>query len=373
MKKRILIASGGTGGHFYPGYALGKELLKRGWEVLFLVKKDDPALRILQDNGLAAVETDIVSFPRSANPARTILFFRRLISSYFFVRRVLVDWRPDAVAGTGSYVSFPAVFSAWTLNIPSVIHEANARLGLSNRICSAFASGIALGLPVRGLKQDGRFRLTGIPVREFFASPADTARARQDLGLAPGKKTVLVFGGSQGARKLNLAVVKTVKRIIDSGADLQFLHVAGTRDHHMVAGEYGSAGTGDRSRVKLLEYCHEMDKAYAASDIVLSRSGASTIAELIQLKKPAILVPLPSAPGDHQAANARIMEEKGAAVMVRESPELPEKLFSELNRVFSGSSGALERMKSACAGLDIPAPITAAARLADFVIEAADR
>lgn len=374
MKKRILIASGGTGGHFYPGYALGRELSDRGWEILFLVRKNG----LPRFSSFPAAEVDIVGFPREIlkRPLSGIIFFQKLVSAYFYVRRIVLDWQPAAVVGMGGYLSFPAVLAARMLNIPSIIHESNAKLGLSNRLCSMFASRMALGLPITGLPASGNIRLTGTPIRDYFRTNCSSSLSRQNLGFKPSSKTVLVFGGSQGARNLNLSMVKVAQRIVSAGSgNLQFLHIAGRRDYRMVLERYEEAGLfaaphtmrDGFSAVKVLEYSDEMDKVYAAADIVICRSGASTIAELIHLKKPAILVPFPFSAGGHQNDNARILENAGAAIVVRESPALSDDLHRALGRALSGNS--IHDMKRSYEKLDVPDPIAAASRLADYVCE----
>ncbi|MFH1620026.1 MAG: UDP-N-acetylglucosamine--N-acetylmuramyl-(pentapeptide) pyrophosphoryl-undecaprenol N-acetylglucosamine transferase, partial [bacterium] len=281
-------------------------------------------------------------------------------------RRILTDWRPAAVAGMGSYISFPAVLAARISGVPSFIHEANAVFGLSNRICSFFASGVALGLPMHGITGGSRFRITGMPVRSHFSGPESPITARAAFGLAPEKTTVLIFGGSQGARKLNLVMSDLAKRLVAERPDIQFLHISGHRDHEMMKAAY--QGTAQTGCIALLDYCDDMHKAYAAADMVVSRAGAGTVAELIQLRKPAILVPLPDAPDDHQAENAGILESAGAAIMLRESPLFREELYARIAALLS-TPERLSAMRKGFAQLKLPEPAVAAAKLAEFIIE----
>jgi len=371
MKKRILIASGGTGGHFYPGYALAQELIKKGWQTLFLLRKNDPASRILAENELCSVETDITALPRTANPVKLALFSKKLLSSFFYARKILKDWEPSLVAGTGSYVSFPAVLAAKTLKIPSLIHESNAILGLSNELCSLFASGIALGFPLAknsGLKKN--FQLTGTPVREYFRNMPEPDESRKYFGLNPKKTTTLIFGGSQGAESLNIAASAAVKIMVNN-ENLQFIHITGRRNYESITQSYACAGTLKCGRLKILDYCDEMHKAYSAADIVIARSGASTCAELIQTQKPAILIPLPSSAAGHKAENAKTLERSGAAFMINESPDLSEKIQRKLAEMIS-SRGMLEKIRQNYGGINIPAPVCAAANLADFAVKLAE-
>ncbi|HOX21977.1 MAG TPA: glycosyltransferase, partial [Elusimicrobiales bacterium] len=205
---RILIASGGTGGHFYPGYSAAQELKKSGAEILFVLRSGDPAGRVLQEECLPFAGVDLVGFPRSLNPLAHLRFAWKLLSALLAARRVIKDWRPDAVLGTGGYISFPAVFWAATGGIPAIVHESNAKPGLANYILSLMGTHVAAGLPVNGFPKKTSVTMTGTPIRAFFAVKTDKTAARKELGLEPDKATVLAFGGSGGAIGLNLALAE---------------------------------------------------------------------------------------------------------------------------------------------------------------------
>ena len=173
MNKRFLIASGGTGGHFYPGFALGEEFKRQGCEVLFVVRKDDPAAKVLSAHGLSYKEIDFMGFPRSVNPVRHVKFVCKLVKSLLQTRQILRFFRPDVAIGTGGYISFPLIFMAHFMGVKTAVHDSNARLGLANKVCGKFADLFMLGLPTTEKVKNGV--LTSTPVRAEFGLPANRA------------------------------------------------------------------------------------------------------------------------------------------------------------------------------------------------------
>ena len=361
--RRALIASGGTGGHFYPGFALAQELRRRGWQTVFLVKKEDIARPALEQADFPYAELDMVSLPRSLNPLKHAAFALKLFSSVALARRVMKDYRPDAVVGTGSYVAFPAILAARLAGVPVYVHESNAKFGLGNYLAGFFCRRAALGLPVPGNPFGSKSVLAGTPVREAFAAMPEKAAARRALGLDPDRFTVLLFGGSQGARRLNAAYVRALK---DLKADVQSLHIAGRRDFDAVRAAYGEAGLAGAPGIKLYDYREDMPSLYAAADLAVCRSGASTVAELALLKKPSILVPLPSSAGGHQKYNALALASHGAAVCVEEGDDFDARLAAALRQA-AGEPERLAAMAAAFGAAAVPDGLKAASALADML------
>ncbi|HBE89354.1 MAG TPA: hypothetical protein DDW67_09490, partial [Elusimicrobia bacterium] len=301
-KRRALIAAGGTGGHFYPGLALGRELARRGWQVLFVVKEGDISAAALDAEGLPYAEIPAAALPRSLNPLRHARFIFKFLSGLRQTSRILGDYSPDAVFGAGSYVSFPAVLLSALRGIPRVVHESNAVFGLGNRIAGAVCPAVALGLPAEENPFPGKTVMTGTPVRAFIPPTVPSGEARARLGLELQVPVIAAFGGSQGAAALNAALAAAAGKLKAAGSAFQVFHVAGKGNGEKTRLAYEAAGLG--AGVKVIDYCEGMDLLYAAADIIVSRSGASTIAELTAVKKPAVLVPLPTSAGGHQAGNA---------------------------------------------------------------------
>lgn len=365
-RRRALIAAGGTGGHFYPGLALGRELSRRGWQVVFIVKEGDISAPALNAEGLPYVEIPAAALPRSLNPLRHLLFLARFLAGLRRTSRVLADYSPDAVFGAGSYVSFPAVLLAVLRGIPRVVHESNAVFGLGNRVAGSLCQAVALGLPVDDDPFAGRSVMTGTPVRDFIPPKISREEARERLGLGLSVPVIAAFGGSQGAAALNAALAAAAGELKTGGIPFQILHVAGRGNAEKTRLAYASAGLGGDPAVKVLDYCAEMDLLYAAADIIVSRSGASTVAELAAVRKPAVLIPLPAAAGGHQDANAAVLARAGAAVSLAQGPGLPARLAGELRRLLS-DGGAAAAMSAAYAKTGVPDPAGAAAALADLI------
>lgn len=354
--KRAVIAGGGTGGHFYPGFVLAQTLRGRGWQVLVLVRKNDPSLKVLDEAGIAAVEIDLQGLPRVFSP-RLLSFGWKLVKSLGLVRRVLRDFHPDVVVGMGSYLSFPAVFAASGLGLARAVHESNAILGLANKACLPLGAALLRGLPPR---KGEKGILTGTPIRPALWTPGPSKPARIKLGLDPSKKTILVFGGSQGARALNQETPTALK---GNSGRFQILHLAGAKDAQSVAAAYRDASIS----AVVLDYLEEMESAYAAADLVLCRSGASTLAELTAQGKPAILVPYPFAAAGHQRENALILKHAGAAALLDEE-NLTRDLSGLVRDLLSESGDArLKEMSSAYSLLNLPTPSQTAQRIADAV------
>jgi UDP-N-acetylglucosamine--N-acetylmuramyl-(pentapeptide) pyrophosphoryl-undecaprenol N-acetylglucosamine transferase len=306
--RRVAIAAGGTGGHFYPGLVAAQALKARGWEPLLIVRSGDPALQTLEKEGLAALPVDLRGLPRRPGP-ELLTFARKLAGSMGLLSRALRAFRPDLALGMGGYLTFPLIFAAWRRGVPRAVHESNAVLGLANATGARLGAKVFWGLPPE--EGDAGGALIGTPVRPALWTRRDSAAARAALGLAPGRPTLLVFGGSQGAAGLNAALPAAVKAL----PGVQVLHLAGRGKKEAAAAAYRAAGAAADVR----EYLEDMASAYGAADLVICRSGASTLAELAAQRAPAILVPYPHAAAGHQDANARVFERAGACLRLPES------------------------------------------------------
>ena len=359
MNKRFLIAAGGTGGHFYPGFSLGRLLNKQGCSVLFVVRKGDVASRVLSENKLKFVEIDFCAFSRSINPWKHIVFMYKLCKSLRQVRKIIDEFKPDVAVGTGGYVSFPLIFTAHQKGIKTAVHDSNTKIGLANRVCSYFTDLFMLGLPID--KKIKNSLLIGTPIRKEFADVVDRKQVLESLGLNPEFTTVLLFGGSQGARGLNQALIEAVKRLVAENEDIQFIHISGERWYQTITNRYGKI-----SRVHVLAYSNEIYDLIQASDLIVCRSGAGTIAELIYCQKPAILVPFPAAAANHQFYNAKVLQSVGCAAIALESNHLEADLYTQMDRMINAANNCiLQTMHENYAKLNLPNPLTASERIAN--------
>jgi len=357
-ERRALIVAGGTGGHFYPGLVLAQELRARGWEPLVVVRTGDPARSALDAAGLPWVELELRGLPRSLK-AELFTFPFQLGRALAAARRVVKDFEPRAVFGTGGYLTVPCAAAAAARGLPRLVHESNAALGLANRVSAAIGARLFWGLPPVA----GQGEVVGTPIRPALWDARDQAECRRELGLEPSIATVLVFGGSQGARGLNREAPAALK-----GEQAQVLHLAGPKEADAVRAAYGSA------KAKVLPYLEKMELAYGAADLVICRAGASTIAELSAQRKPALLVPLPTAAGNHQEINARAVAARGAAEVALEA-ELPARLPGLLRDLLISGEAARRRraMSESWSKLALPPPSLAPGLLADAFESAAKR
>lgn len=300
---RCVIAAGGTAGHVLPALAVGEALRDRRVSVSFAGSaRVDP--RLVTDAGFPFDEFDVSGIPRSVGLA-TVRALGTAVKAPVECREILRRRRPDVVLGGGGYVAGPMVLAARTLGIPAALTEADAHLGLANRLAAPFADRVFLAYPLAG-RRGPKYRVVGRPIPARSRAPVDRAAARGMFGLPAEGPVVLVAGGSQGARALNEAVVAAFAAVGPA-----ILHLCGERDHAALAGRAVRPG------YRLLAFTNEFGAALAAADLVVSRSGGS-VWEIAAAGRPAILVPYPHATADHQTRNARYFARGGGAVLVEE-------------------------------------------------------
>ena len=352
---RFLIASGGTGGHFYPGFALGKALQQQGAQVLFVVRQNDPAMATLSANGLAYKQINLTGLPRSFNPVRHVRFVVKLLQSLAQTRQIIRDFKPHVTLGMGGYVSFPLIFCAHQMGIKTAVHDSNAIWGLSNKICAHFADLRLMGLPMQHPLKNAV--LASTPIRAEFAQSVSRAEVLSALGLNPQTPTVLILGGSQGAKGLNEALPTVVKSL----AQWQFIQLTGTRWYEQQQAAYAGL-----SNIKTLAYSEEIYKLIKSVDLMLCRSGASTLAEVIACQVPAVLVPFPHAAANHQYFNAKVLADAGCAHIVQEGADFAQRLQTCLQGI---DAQGLQAMRKAYADLSIPNPLEATQQITQMLIK----
>lgn len=350
---RFLIASGGTGGHFYPGFALGKALQAQGAHVLFVVRKNDPAAGTLRANKLSYEQVDLTGLPRSVNPLRQVRFVGKLIKSFWQTRRIITSFRPQVTLGMGGYVSFPLIFCSHFMGVKTAVHESNAIWGLANNVCGRFCNLHLMGLPMK--KTFNHAVLTSTPIRSEFALDVNRAEVLGQLGFNPQMPTVLMMGGSQGAKGLNEALPGIIKNF----PQWQFIHLTGTRWYETQQAAYQGL-----TNVKTLAYSEEVYKLMKSADLIICRSGASTLAELIACRLPAILVPFPHAAANHQYFNAKVLADCGCARVVEEGESFATRLKAQLEEVLPAK---LPAMKAAYEKLQMPDPLQATTYITQLV------
>jgi UDP-N-acetylglucosamine--N-acetylmuramyl-(pentapeptide) pyrophosphoryl-undecaprenol N-acetylglucosamine transferase len=300
---RFLIAAGGTAGHVLPALAVAESLRSRGASVALAGRPDSVEERLAASAGLEFDPFRVEGLPRSVSLDLARALGRDAVAPIACVR-ILRRRRPDAVLGAGGYVGGPMVLAAGTLRIPAALMEADAHLGLANRLAAPFAKRVFLAFPLEGV--DGpKYRVVGRPV-PARSRPPGRDEARSSFGLPPAGPAVLVFGGSQGSKRLNEAAYEAFAE-----AGPAVLHLAGERDFPELELR------PRREDYRLLAFTDEFGAALAAVDLVVARAGGS-VWEVAAAGKPALLVPYPHATADHQAKNADYFERGGGALVVPE-------------------------------------------------------
>jgi UDP-N-acetylglucosamine--N-acetylmuramyl-(pentapeptide) pyrophosphoryl-undecaprenol N-acetylglucosamine transferase len=315
--------------------ALGEDAAFAPLDVLFVGTRDGLEATIVPKAGLRAAFVSAAPLLRKISPALFRTLFAN-VAGFFQSLRVLRRFRPDVAIATGGYVALPVVAALRVLRAlrgsraKIALLEANAVPGLTNRLLGPLVDEVWLSAPDASESLGSKAVVTGTPVRASMLRPVTPQDARLALGLDPQKTTVVVMGGSQGARSLNEAVATLVTGR-ELPADWQILHVSGARDFAGLAERENGALAG--GAVRLVEYLEDPRAAYAAADLVVARSGASTLGELAATGTPALLVPFPFATADHQAHNAAAFARGGAAHVVADRELDAQRLFDELQEL----------------------------------------
>ncbi|HEY1060710.1 MAG TPA: undecaprenyldiphospho-muramoylpentapeptide beta-N-acetylglucosaminyltransferase [Daejeonella sp.] len=314
MGKRVIISGGGTGGHIFPAVAIANALKKidPGTEILFVGANGRMEMEKVPAAGYKIIGLDIQGFQRSSI-LKNVLLPYKLLKSVMKARSIIKDFKPDAAVGVGGYASGPLLYAASQLKIPYLIQEQNSFAGITNKILGKDAELICVAF--KGMEKffpAEKIRITGNPIRKEAVDIENKRFAAAELlSLSPHKKTILLTGGSLGSGTLNTSMYSGLDKIL--AADVQLIWQTGKYYYQSVMEQMKGK---EHPNIKVLEFLHRMDLAYAAADLVISRAGAGTIAELCAVKKPAILVPSPNVAEDHQTKNAIALVENDAAIMV---------------------------------------------------------
>lgn len=315
MGKRVIIAGGGTGGHIFPAIAIANALKKidESIEILFVGAKGRMEMEKVPQAGYKIEGLNIGGFNRSSL-IKNIGLPLKLLKSFLQVRTIFKKFKPDAAIGVGGYSSFPVLRFAQAKGIKTFIHESNSFAGRANILLGRKATKIFAG--TKGMEKffpSAKILVTGNPVRLTIAEASVTrSEGIEFFSLDPGKKTVLVVGGSLGARSINEAIDNGLNDLLKAG--LQVIWQTGKP----YAGKAAERAV-ENKEIWVNDFITQMEYAYAAADIVVARSGAMTVAELCVAKKPVLFVPYPFAAEDHQLENAMQLVNRNAALMVRDS------------------------------------------------------
>ncbi len=325
------IACGGTGGHLFPGLAVGEQLLTRGCDVTLLISPkevDQQAVQSLRD--MAVVTLPAVGMARG----KLSEFFLGMVKSYRATRRLFHQRPPHAVLAMGGFTSAPPILAGRSLGAATFLHESNAIPGRANRWLAHAVTQAFVGFPAAAARLHHHNVLcTGTPVRPQF-QPADTGACRMSLGLDARRPVLLVMGGSQGATAINELALAALPGLVAALPELQFIHLAGAADAEKVRAAYAQSG----ARAVVRPFLTEMELALGAATAAISRCGGSSLAEFAAMRVPAVLVPLPAAADNHQFHNAQNFVDTGAAFLLEQRAATAEQLTSLVRRLVADST-----------------------------------
>ncbi len=328
---RVAIAGGGTGGHLFPALAVAEVLQERGDEVLiFISEKEVDALATRDRTEFQFEKLPGIGMPKLFSPAM-FGFLKRFNESLSPIRKTYRRFQPDAVLGMGGFTSTAPIFAGRMRRIPTFVHESNAIPGKANRLNARLTTRVLLGFQecTRHFSKS-RCEVTGTPIRKALQRRVPKSEALASFGLQPDRQTLLVMGGSQGAKGINQAMIKALPLLKD--LPLQVIHLTGAQDEQIMEANYRR----EEIPAHVAAFCHRMEEAYSAADLAIARSGAASLAEFAFFGLPSLLIPYPFAAENHQALNANIFEQHGAAEIMDEAAATGEILAEKVRAMCGG-------------------------------------
>ena len=359
MGRTIVLSGGGTAGHINPAIALAERLAEDGYDVRFAGTPDGLEARLVPEAGIDFTAFEAKGFDRK-RPWTLVTGSAKIARSAERARKWFAGIEPACVVGFGGYVSIPVTHAAERLGIPVVVHEQNSVMGMANRYVSKKASAVCLTYPLSEGMQDD-WMVIGNPVRRAVMD-ATREEGRSYLGIPDDATVLVVFGGSLGAQHLNTAIA-AMKDDLLSIEGLHVVHVTGRNDHDRVVSEL-ALDEAESARWHVKEYEDRMGLVLAAADAVVSRAGATSLAEIAARDIPAVLVPYPFARADHQTLNARSYAESGAAVVIADSDVEGEGFHDAVMSIASDGS-VRQRMREAAASVSALDATTALAQVVE--------
>lgn len=332
----VLIAAGGTGGHIYPGLAIASTLKKR-WpraNIIFIGSYVGMEKNIVPRYGYPMEFIRATGFARNS-PVAILKATKHLFDSARDSRKLLKKYNPALVIGTGGYTCGVLLQQASMRGYPTLIHEQNAFPGKANRMAAKHADVVCLTFnEAAKYFPEGKTVLCGNPVRDAFKD-VNRAAMREKLGISPDKRILLATGGSQGARSINTAMVDVIEHFKDN-PNVVIYHLSGKKNYDTIVGQLKERGidADQEDNLHVIAYSNDMDTLMGASDLVISRAGATTIAEISASGTPSILIPFPYATGDHQRFNAQAVEDAGAGIMIEDKDLTGQVLCDAVDKIF---------------------------------------
>jgi UDP-N-acetylglucosamine--N-acetylmuramyl-(pentapeptide) pyrophosphoryl-undecaprenol N-acetylglucosamine transferase len=322
LKMKVLMTGGGTGGHVYPAIAIANTIKQNiaGSEIAFVGTPRGIENKICKNEGYPVYHVEVMGISRSLSP-RNIKAMYLALTSPTKAKKIINEFKPDVVIGTGGYVSWPILVAAAKSGIPTLVHESNVYPGLAVRKLQRYVDKVLLNFEdsKKYLKSTDEENLicVGNPLRKGFATIKKDV-ARRKLGIPADAKVLLSYGGSRGAGKINQTIVKLMKEFDSKNNDVVHIHATGDIGKEEFDKEFLSLGLDMLGNVEVHEYINDMPTVMAAADLVICRAGAMTLSEIAMMKKAAIFIPSPNVVDNHQYKNAKLLADKNAAVVIEE-------------------------------------------------------
>ncbi|OGI20302.1 MAG: undecaprenyldiphospho-muramoylpentapeptide beta-N-acetylglucosaminyltransferase [Candidatus Melainabacteria bacterium RIFCSPHIGHO2_02_FULL_34_12] len=314
--KKIVLCGGGTGGHIFPNIAISEILKKEGCDLYYIGVIGKPEETIADENGIDFYGYEFSGFPRKLQK-ELLLWPINLLKAISKAKLYLKHFKPDIIFGTGGYSSAPVFIAAKRLKVPYIIHNLDKRLGLANKFCANGASALTLGFDTEEVHKSSESLVTGNPIRKSFLEITKTNKSDlyKEFKLDPGKKTIFVIGGSQGANAINEVILELLKELVMNN-NIQVIHQTGEFTHEVFSKRIPAAVMESMAYVAS-PFFENPEKCYHLADLIISRSGAMTTTEVTIMGKPAIFIPFPYA-GNHQEANIMHLIDSGGAILIKQ-------------------------------------------------------
>ncbi|NLM59027.1 MAG: undecaprenyldiphospho-muramoylpentapeptide beta-N-acetylglucosaminyltransferase [Clostridium sp.] len=330
---KVLISGGGTAGHINPGLAIAKYIKKMepDSKILFVGTQKGLESKLVPRENFEIKMIKVRGFQRKLS-LDTLVAVKELFQGLFEARKVIRDFKPDVVIGTGGYVCGPVVFNASRMKIPTLVHEQNAFPGVTNKILSKFVDKVAISFKESTKYFKGRKNVvfTGNPIRSEMLEVSREA-ARKKLGIPNSEPLVVIFAGSRGAESVNSTVAEMIKKY-GTQCGFHLIYATGEAQYKGIIEKIGDLKS---KKIQVLPYIYDMANTMAAADLVVCRAGAITISELTALGVPSVMIPSPYVTANHQEHNAKALEQQGAAVVILEKNLNSDILYDQINTLLS--------------------------------------
>lgn len=351
---KVVISGGGTGGHIYPAVAIIEELKKRdsNIDILYIGSKNSMESEIIPSLGINYKSIEVMGLPRKINKK----FFKSifvLLKGLRQAKKILKDFKPDVVIGTGGFVTGPVLYKAHKMGVYTIFHEQNSYPGITNRILSRYVNAMAVTFKesIKFFKNNDKCVVTGNPIRNRFEF-LNREESLKFFEIDENSKNIFSFGGSNGSEELNKAVLGILEKFYKN-EKISLIHVTGKLNYDKFLEEVKSKGIKIENNVKILPYMTEMDKAYGVSDLVITSSGAITLAEISKIGLASILIPKAYTTENHQEFNARAYKDIGASELILEKELNSDLLWENIEKIIFDNS-RLEQMKENAKKLATP-------------------